>query len=167
MKQPRTLSVWFRKSGAFRWAHRPRFTEPIFASYVKATGQLLLAWNDLHEQLSMLFVMAMGGGWVNRPLAVWHGATRDHAKRQMLRAAIEDMPEGDKAGRTKLIEEIKWILDAADKLEGFRDDSAHTPLRYLFRGVVPDVKSADTFPETTFQNPRAIRVEKKRQRYGN
>jgi hypothetical protein len=58
-------------------------------------------------------------------------------------------------------EEIVWILDAADKLEGFRDDSAHTPLRYLFRGVVPDMKSAATFPETTFQNPRAIRLEKK------
>jgi hypothetical protein len=164
MKRPKTLTRWFKDSGAFRWAHRPNFTEPVFQSYVRATGQLLLAWNDLHEQLSILFVMGMGGGWVNRPLAVWHGPTgqtRDKAKRDMLRAAMRDMPDDEKAGRPKLVAEIEWILDAANKLEGFRDDAAHTPLRYLFRGVVPDMKTAGTFPNTTFQNPRAIRIEQK------
>jgi hypothetical protein len=161
MKKPVTLAGWFRRSGAFRWAHRPHFTEPVFESYVKAAGQLLLAWNDLHERLSTLFVMAMGGGWVNRPLAVWHKATRDYAKREMLRAAIADMPEGEKAGRPKLIAEIEWILDQADKLEGLRDDAAHTPLRYLFSGLAADPKSAVIFPNTGFQNPRAIRLEQK------
>jgi hypothetical protein len=163
MKRPKTLTGWFRDSGAFRWAHHPRFTEPVFQSYATAAGQLLLAWNDLHERLSILFVTSMGGGWVNRPLAIWHGATRDYAKRQMLRAAIADIPDIEKAGRSKIVEEIKWILDAADKLEGFRDDSAHTPLHYLFRGLVPDVKSAIISPNTTFQNPRAIRLDTKGQ----
>jgi hypothetical protein len=161
MKKRKTLSLWFRRSGAFKWAMRPRFTEPLFEPYAKAIGQLLLAWNDLHERLSTLFVMAMGGGWVNRPLAIWHGSIRDYSKRQMLRAAISDMPDGEKAGRMKLVEEITWILDAADKLEGLRDDSAHTPLVYYFRGVVADLRSAAILPNTSFQNPRAMRIDKK------
>jgi hypothetical protein len=160
-KKPKTLTGWFKKTGAFRWAHHPRFTETVFQPYATAVGQLLLAWNDLHERLSILFVTTMGGGWVNRPLAIWHGATRDYAKRQMLGAAIANMPESEKAGRPKLVEEIEWILDAADKLEGFRDDSAHTPFRYLFRGLVPDIKSTIVSPDITFQNPRAIRLTTK------
>jgi hypothetical protein len=161
MKKPKTLAGWYRRSDAFRWAHRPSFTEPPFESYVRAVGQLLLAWNDLHERLSTLFVMAMGGGWVNRPLAIWHGSVRDIAKRQMLRAAIANLPESEKAGRTKLVGEINWILDEAKALEGFRDDAAHTPLRYLFRGLAPDIKSAVLSPNTSFQNPRAIRIDQK------
>src|ERR1700722_7530402 len=162
MKKPRTLSGWFRSTGAFKWAFRPRFTESLFEPYAKAVGQLLLAWNDLHERLSTLFVMAMGGGWVNRPLAVWHSSVRDYAKRQMLRAAIADMPEPEKAGRSSLIAEITWILDAADKLEGFRDDAAHTPLVYLFRGVAAaDIRNAAIYPNISFQNPRAVRIDQK------
>jgi hypothetical protein len=161
MKKSKTLTAWFNQSGAFKWANRPRFTETVFQSYLRSIGQLLLAWNDLHERLSMLSVAAMGGGLVNRPLALWHGAVRDKAKRDMLRVAIADMPENEKAGRSKLIDEIEWILDHANKLEGFRDDAAHTPLRYLFRGVVQDMSSAAVYPSTSFRNPRAIRLEQK------
>jgi hypothetical protein len=69
MKKSKTLTAWFNQSGAFKWANRPRFTETVFQSYLRSIGQLLLAWNDLHERLSMLSVAAMGGGLVNRPLS--------------------------------------------------------------------------------------------------
>jgi hypothetical protein len=129
MKKPTTLAPWFKRSGAFRWAMRPRFTEAHFQPYVKAIGQLLLAWNDLHERLGNLFVMAMGAGWVDRPLAVWHSSVRDLAKRQMLKAAVSHLTDSEVEHWPKLVEEILWILKVANSLEGLRDDSAHTPLR--------------------------------------
>jgi hypothetical protein len=169
MGEAKSLTTWFNKSGAVKWASRPRYTERHFQPYVKAVGQVLLAWNDLHERLATLFVSAMGGGWVNRPLAVWHATRHDFAKRQLLRAAIADMPEKERAGRTTLAQEITWVLDVADKLEGLRDDSAHTPLRHsginLFQVKnifdLPNIFALIVAPDTAFQNPRALRFDKK------
>ena len=173
MKKPNTLTKWFRRSGAIRWARRHSFTEPRFQPYAKAIGQLLLAWNDFHERLSTLFVAAMGGGWVDRPLAIWHGARSDYSKREMLRKAISKLPDSEKAGRDKLVDEVTWILDQANKLEGLRDDSAHTPLHspmppigILFPLSKDDPGSAlfpPVFPDTAFQNPRAVRVDRETQ----
>lgn len=170
MKKVKNLNAWFKASGAWKWARRHQFTERQFSPYVKAIGQLLLAWNDLHERLATLFVMAMGGGWVNRPLAIWHRTRSDINKREMLRAAIADMPDNEKAGRIKLIEEITYVLDTAKALEGFRDDAAHTPLYFY----APDLYSIsnlyavsdlygsnEVFPNTSFQNPRAMRLDQK------
>jgi hypothetical protein len=55
----KTLSAWFR-SNRTAPPVGPRYTEAHFEPYAKAIGSLLLAWNDLHEQLSRLFIMAMG-----------------------------------------------------------------------------------------------------------
>jgi hypothetical protein len=161
MKRRKTLEGWFKRSGAFRWANRPRFTEPVFQSYVRSIGQLLLAWNDLHERLATLFVAAMGAGWVDRYLAVWHEVRSDKTKREMLQVAIARLPDSEKAGREKIVAEITWILDHAKPLEGLRDDAAHTPLRYLFAGLTTDIRNAFISPSTSFQNPRAIRLEQK------
>jgi hypothetical protein len=106
----------------------------------------------------------MGGGWVNRPLAIWHGATRDGAKRQMLKAAISHLEPIETENRPKLVEEVLWILDVAQKLEGLRDDSAHTPLhasteQNLYTiGNLLHFGSTLIFPNTGFQNPRAMRL---------
>jgi hypothetical protein len=174
VKKPHSLARWFKHSGAFRWARRHRFTEPYFEPYAKAIGQLLLAWNDLHERLASLFVMAMGGGWVDRPLGIWHSVRSDYSKRRLLREAIAKLPDNEKANREKLTDEIEWILDASDKLEGLRDDSAHTPLHYLMMGnlltladllAVSDIyqaMSSGVFPDTSFQNPRAMQLDKKK-----
>src|SRR5579862_6821487 len=92
-----SLSKWFKRVRADKWARRHSFTEKEFAPYATAIGQLLLAWNDLHERLSSLFVMALGAGWVSRPLAVWHSTRADHSKRQMLRAALAELSDSEKA----------------------------------------------------------------------
>jgi hypothetical protein len=170
-KQVENLSTWFKRSGAFKWAKRHRFTEPHFEPYVKAIGQLLLAWNDLHERLAALFVTAMGGGWVDRHLAVWHSITSDRSKRRALREAIVKLPESEKAGRNKLVDEITWVLKETDKLGELRNVSAHTPLQFsegdLFAIAdlfsVTDLFSAGSrvFPDTSFQNPRAARLDQK------
>lgn len=174
MKKSKTLSTWFRRTNARRWASRPSFSEPHFEPYTKAIGQLLLAWNDLHERLAMLFVSAMGGGWVNRPLAVWHKTRMDLAKRELLRAAISNLTDPEVGNRPRLVEEIKWILDSAKKLEDLRDDSAHGPLSvgYMSASILDfgDILDNPNIlggmrpfvgPNTVLQNPRALTISKR------
>ncbi len=181
MKGPKNLSAWFRQSGA-HLIPRPRFTEPHFDSYAKSIGALLLAWNDLHEHLSTLFVMALGSSHWKRSLSIWHAIRGDYGKRQLLRSALANSPDpgpriahpdGSITGaRPKLVEEITWILDSANKLEDWRDNSAHTPLKDTYVGDI--LNSADILsvhdilllqkqvvvPQTGFANPRALKIEK-------
>jgi hypothetical protein len=170
-KKPKSLSAWFKRSGV-HVVPRHKFTEAHFEPYAKAIGSLLLAWNDLHERLSTLFVMAMGIEHFTKSFAIWHRTVRDLGKRQMLKEAVTNMGASQMLGRPKVADEIVWILDVANKLEGFRDDSAHTPLQYasehslltlaemltmpnLYDFVVPKVR-----PNASFANPKAQRLEK-------
>lgn len=171
MKKDDVLGRWFVDSGVSKWpdggGRRRRFTEPQFAACLKAIGQLLLAWNDLHERLLTLFVPASGADTEHesqRPAAVWHSVRSDHARREMLRAALSKLPNDEFKGREKLVTEITWILDMADKLEGRRDDAVHTPLIYaapvrLKNGLWP----GGVFTETGYLNPRALRIRCKQQ----
>jgi len=62
-------------SAAHSLAYRP---------YVVALGQLTLAWNVLHEAMSLLFCSVMGGGYANQFLAVWHAINSDRTQRAVL-----------------------------------------------------------------------------------
>jgi hypothetical protein len=180
MKRGKTLSTWFRQNGKFFARHR--FTELHFEAHAKTIGSLLLAWNDFHERLSTLFVNAMGVHQFARSFAIWHVTRSDLGKRQLLRSAITNLPGSEMGvrirhpdgsltgGRPQLVKEITWILDAADKLEGFRDDSAHTPLNYAYLGdvlsladllITPnlfDPRERAVTAHTGFANPRALRL---------
>ena len=61
-----------------------------FRPYVEALGQLALAWNELHFNLSLLYCSLMGarvGIPVDQHFAVWHALKMDRAQRDILRAA--------------------------------------------------------------------------------
>ena len=172
MKRAKSLSHWFKRTEVPA-TERPRFTEPHFERHTKSIGSLLLAWNDLHERLSTLFAMAMGLNQFDRSFAIWHETRSDVNKRRLLRASITKLPAEEIGQRNKLIEEVTWILDVADKLEGSRDDSAHTPLFYntsnilalndlfTYEHILSDLPGdAGVFPQIGFANPRAIRIYK-------
>jgi hypothetical protein len=168
MKKAKTLSAWFRQNSGGALP-RPRFTEPHFDAYTKSVGSLLLAWNDLHERLSTLFVMAMGLKQFASSFAVWHKVRNDFGKRQILRAALDNMGATAIGKRDKLVEEITWILDKADKLEGDRDNSAHTPVHFSRPNFLtltdflstPDILGTpEVTPQIGFGNPRAQRLLK-------
>jgi len=55
-RAPRALA---RRGGV--WPH----THSAYRPYVVALGQLTLAWNVLHEAMSLLFCSVMGGGYAN------------------------------------------------------------------------------------------------------
>lgn len=191
MKQAKSLSTWYKRSGA-RVIRRHRFTEPHFDAHTKAIGSLLLAWNDFHERLSALFVNAMGVRQFARSFAIWHATRNDIGKRKLLKVALANLPESERGVplrnpdgtfirnpdgsfmgvRPKLVEEITWILEVADNLEGHRDDSAHTPLRYAYlwdllslaeriaaRPDSFDPRRQVVMAHTGFANPRALRLQ--------
>jgi hypothetical protein len=166
-KRARNLSTWFKRVGFPPVRHQ--FNEPHFQPYTRSIGSVLLAWNDLHERLSTVFVMAMGLHQFARSFALWHETRSDFNKRRLLRAAIENLPASEIGERSTLVEDIAWILDKADKLEGLRDDSAHTPLHYTGTANLSLVELLATpyellnvkptvIPNTSFANPRAFRL---------
>lgn len=162
MRRIDVLEEWFASSGVHKNARkRHRFSETQFAPYVRAIGQLLLAWNDLHERLLMLFIPAIGADLLfdgERISAIWHSIRQDNSKRKALRAAINRLPADDYEGRDKLVDEICWVLDMTDKLEGLRDDAAHTPLHSALPRSTKMV-----FPNKGYGNPRAMRILDKKQ----
>src|ERR1700730_18254342 len=120
-----------RKSTGWNWSLP--VTSRAFDRYTRALGQLALAWNELHETLSLLFCMVMGGGIVNQYLAIWHEIKVDRAQRDILLAAA-------KAGAMNgspfpgLVEDLEWIWKRANEVEDARNDALHSPLWGSHRG---------------------------------
>jgi hypothetical protein len=102
-------------------------------------GQLTLAWNALHEAMSLLFCSVMGGGYANQFLAVWHAINSDRNQRAVLVAAVEnDLNRPMLDSRHKeLLDKIKWICGQTNELEELRNNSLHSPLIAYGQRVVP------------------------------
>ena len=105
-------------------------THSAFKPYVTALGQLTLAWNELHERMSLLFCTVMGGGYANQFLAIWHTINSDRNQRSVLAAAVEnDLNRSNNDATHKyLIDEIRWICGQVNTLENLRNDALHSPL---------------------------------------
>jgi hypothetical protein len=108
------------------------FTDKAFIPSAIALGQLALAWNGLHEVLSLLFCNVMGGGPVNQYLAIWQVLKVDRAKREILLAALKTHMRG--AFPVDFESDIEWLCDRADVLEDVRNDALHSPLWAQERG---------------------------------
>lgn len=167
-RQPMGLSSWFRKNDPGD-SRRNKFTEPHFNPYTRSIGELLLAWNDLHERLAVLFVLSMGLEHLAQSSALWHEMRSDAGKRLLLDVAINNMGAKQIGEHKTLVSDINWILKQAKQLEGYRDDAAHTPFDYirpvewreLFRALVgEDPPDPAVVPNTSFANPRALRLKK-------
>jgi hypothetical protein len=75
------------------WRRRSKFISGKFKPYALATGQLNLAWNDLHEVLGRLFVDAMAIGQQDMGLRLrlaygWGLISSDRQRRILLEATI-------------------------------------------------------------------------------
>jgi hypothetical protein len=164
------LPIWFHNLGGWKPA-RSRFTERHFDPYTKAIGSVLLAWNDRHERLGLLFVHALGPKQIAQSSTIWHKTRSDSNKRAYLKAAVENLAASAIGDRKELVEDVAWIIEKTNHLEGYRDDSAHTPFQYehapnlmmLLEAItgtnpLPDPTVA---PDTSFANPRAMRLAKR------
>ena len=102
-----------------------RFTEHQFDPYVRAIGQLVLAWNSFHEVMAWTYEIviadAIRPAEHNKGPQVregWNALNSDRDKRKLLRAAAANLPPAEAKNLPKFAEDVKWILDRADELAG-------------------------------------------------
>jgi hypothetical protein len=90
------------------------------------------------------------------PRAIWHSTQSDRAQREMLRAALDAAAVEHLFGRNQAIEDIKWLLNEADKLAERRNNALHAP--YV---IIADHHGTRFAPMDFSGNPRAAKLVKK------
>lgn len=112
-----------------------RFTGRQFEPYVKAIGQLTLAWNSLQETMAHTFEILLTGNIGQREYdkalkvrAAWHALTSDQSQRQMLRAVSSNVTETQNRNFPKLAEDLNWVIGKVGDLAKARNAAIHSPL---------------------------------------
>jgi hypothetical protein len=145
------------------------FKSSVYTPYAIAIGRLSMTWNDLHENLAVLFSLLCGSNPVNRALAIWNSANFDRAKREMLKAAALSALPNELEKFPNISLDIKWLCDRCDEFENIRNDSVHSPLHFLEKIAVnsdveleeepsPKFWGNSVSPNDIFQNTRAKRL---------
>jgi len=100
-----------------------------FRPYVVALGELALAWNDLHSELSFLFALIVTGVSVDPTQhAVWNALKSDRSQRDMLVAAAKSRTEHKLKAEVEVLEDIIWMCGQINSLEDIRNNALHSPL---------------------------------------
>jgi hypothetical protein len=138
-----------------------RFESRQFKSYATAIGQFVLAWNDLHEVLAVLYWTLLG--FDDKVLDSWNEAKFDHKKRALITRWTKSTPDKSKALMPQLYNDLDWLIGQIDSLAEPRNDTAHSPLTIIKDTffVNPDLfKNFKTgvAPNTTWGNSRAKRL---------
>jgi hypothetical protein len=130
----------------------PRFTERRFRPYTTAIGEATLAWNDLHENLGVLFGESFEGSKVITTLEIWNALTNDRSKREILKAAAETSRYAD------LTENVIWLVARCQELEDDRNNAIHSP---LWAPYIPGTNTRHVKPASESGNRRAARLATK------
>jgi hypothetical protein len=130
----------------------PRYTARKFRPYALAIGEAALSWNDLHEELGMLFWTVSGGGYGHYFLGIWHSIRNDGAKRNILMAAAKASLNPALERDQRAFVEVKWILDRIQELVGDRNTATHAPL-------TSTPTTSNVFPNAWPGNPLTQRLE--------
>jgi hypothetical protein len=155
-----------------------RFTGRQFEPYVKAIGQLTLAWNSLQEAMAHTFEILLTDSV--RPSeydkalqirAAWHAARSDHTQRQMLLAAASNATGAEIRGFPKLATDLIWVVKKVDDLSVSRNAIIHSPLTIvsgkaneLAQYLWPDFRSDEpdrVVPVYMTGNQLALRLSQK------
>jgi hypothetical protein len=129
-----------------------------FSPYAAELGTLVYVWNEMQEKLADLFwaVTEIQNGAI--PLAIWHSTQNDRAQRSMLRAAAEARFNSTlkKLNNPRAYKAIVWLLSEADKLSERRNNSIHSPFRFVTAPAPMRM-----VPYDFQQNPRARQLKGK------
>jgi hypothetical protein len=135
-----------------------RFESKQFQPYATAIGQLVLAWNDLHEILVVLYWTLLG--FDDKTFDEWDAAKFDHKKRALISKWIKSLPAKSKALAPDLYADLEWLVAQINILAEPRNDTAHSPLT-----IIQDTPflnrhhfKTGVTPNTTWGNSRAKRL---------
>jgi hypothetical protein len=124
-----------------------RDTREAIEAYCVAVGLVVYEWNDLHERLARLFVLVRDGD-AQKALTAWYAIRSDTEQREKLRWAISETTAGRWKKSPRAPDDLKWLLDRADKLARDRNNAIHAPCSLYLRGdgsseVMAAVRSAN------------------------
>lgn len=97
-----------------------------FEPYFAAVGKVVHAWNQLQEQLGILFCVVVD---VPREvgLSIWHANANDGAQRRMLRDAVPFIDQSKLDAFPAAVRDLKWLLGKADIVADRRNSAIHAP----------------------------------------
>ena len=166
------------------------FTDSQYNPYTMTIGQFVLTWNDLHEKLALIFTAILSYGdrkripkkhrpeyefrEMERLAGIWNSSPYDRPKREMLRGILVPLITSDFIQFWNFEEDIRWILDEADKIEEIRNNAVHAPLIHNFNEfdispMFPASAGRRKFnwsggkitPNVLLRNRRALRIAQK------
>ena len=122
-------------------------TREAIEAYCVAVGLLVYEWNDLHEKLARLFALVREGDR-QESLTEWYAIRSDTRQREKLRCAIAETTSDRWKKSPRAPDDLKWLLDHADKLASDRNNAIHAPCSLYLRGdgsseVMAAVRSAN------------------------
>jgi hypothetical protein len=135
---------------------QPDRIEKVFEPYAREVGKLVASWNQLQERLGEIFSVIVRQDQPGIALAIWYSTQSDLAQRNMLRAAVEAAAAAGLLTEQSRKEDIKWLLDCADKLSRGRNDAIHAPV-----AIYNDQDGTKLMTEYFFGNPRALNLKDK------
>jgi hypothetical protein len=124
-----------------------RETHEAIEAYCVAVGLVVYEWNDLHEKLARLFAVVREGDR-QEILTEWYAIRSDTRQREKLWCVIAEMTPDRWKKSPRAPDDLKWLLDRADKLASDRNDAIHAPCSLYLRGdgsseVMAAVRSAN------------------------
>ena len=137
---------------------RDTFREKHFQPYAKAIGQVVLAWNDLHESIGYLFACILGEDAYDMAGEVWYTCNQDRAARQMLRAAASKFYTEPAQNLAKAKDDIAFLLAQVESLEDARNDIVHSPMWLV---GIKNPAGPEIRPVHIFGHRRAVKLSKK------
>lgn len=131
--------------------------------YLHELALVVIAWNDLHLELSQLFWIVTGISDGGVALRIWHSTDNDRAQRKMLRETLDSglmhlwrAKEEGPAWARRAESDIKYILDKTDRISGPRNDALHSPFVFAQEGQKITMEAFDFF-----KSPRAAALSGK------
>lgn len=170
-----------------------QFTDARYKAYTTTIGQFVLTWNDLHEKLAFVFTAVLSHDdrkripekkrpeyefrEMERLVGIWNSSVYDRPKREMLRGIMVPLVTSDFLEFSNFEEDIRWILDEADRIEEIRNNAVHAPLIHNYNefDVSPMypasqdrrkyktvfVGAGKIIPNVLMSNRRALRIAKR------
>lgn len=118
--------------------------------YLHELALVVIAWNDLHRELSQIFwiVTEISDGGV--ALRIWHSTPNDRAQRDMLREALKSglnhlwrANEEEPAWAQRAKSDIEYILKKTDDISGPRNEALHSPFVFAQEGRTITMEALD------------------------
>ena len=143
------------------------------SQYLQELGLVVVAWNELHLELSQLFCVVDGISDMATGLQIWHLKNDDRKQRKLLREALRgDLQHllriKDKGGKYSELakSDIKYILEKVDKISRSRNSVIHSPYLFAIEGKAITMQSFDFFmsPHAKKLSEKDLLLEFRRQR---